>query len=412
MPNEPLAAQKQLLYHVGQRFSRRCTINRQIIIFVCAVIVLAMLITSCGGSDNSNNNNNAPVRRPTRVLPTPTLRSTPLPEGPGAPVIGSRQRPIQILFALPDASVNNDTKASGTELEGYIEDELNALLQDELGITISDLTVVVDFVSPAAALDAVCGRTAEGNPTLIWVNSFSAVVAHNNCEAEPALAITRSKGSRASVGRTAEIIARPDVNSLADLTGRVFCRSDEQDVFTSWVFPGILLSSQNVDPFTQLSAVNSYPTDIDLMLALYKGDCAAASIPADAYDGLVDDLLDALDAIGQSVSSDDVENTVKVLIPAGETAVPTNFSNWDGYASNVVPYETLLLPPQTIFPGQPMRALLVTTISDFFTDSEDGSARLRELLDGASGIIPVTHAQFDTFAEMLSLAKWDMVYVQ
>ncbi len=260
-------------YHDGQVFSHqgRCAINRpyvSVLRNLIGVVLAVALLTACEGGGGVE-----PTRIPTAIPPTPTIRSTPLPAVSPAPALGQTDaRPIVIQIALFGEDPADSARRAGIDLQEALQNEL-------------DLEINVQFVDERTALKSLCS----GAPTAAWVSPFTYVKAQTQCEVEPVFSVTRGRPT-ATVGRTAEIIGRADITDLSELEDRVFCRSYEQDYFTSWVFPSLYLAAEGVDPADGLAEIKDYPDNMSLGKALYQGDCAAAALPPDEYEDWLIDL--------------------------------------------------------------------------------------------------------------------------
>jgi ABC-type phosphate/phosphonate transport system substrate-binding protein len=346
---------------------------------------VALAATACQGQSNAQ-----PTRVPTDIAPTPTVRSTPLPDAPIAPVLGAGPREITLLFAqFGDTPTQNARRAAN---------DLQQQLTDDLGLEIK-----VAFVDENDALQAICG----GAPRAAWVSPFTYVKAQTQCGAVTVLAVTRGRSPNVTLGRTAEIIARADITALSQLNGQTFCRSQEQDYFTSWVFPNLLMASQGVNPITGLSATQDYPDDLSLGSALYDNKCAAAALPPGAFEDLLIDLSGALSTDESRVTSSDLAAALHVLTRAGNTA-PSASQTVIG--SNVIPYETLVFAPDSALPSD-LRERITQTVESFFSDRADGTGRLNALLD-ATGIMSVNENTYSAFRSLVVNAGWDMTFTE
>ncbi len=95
---------------------------------VVLVWVLSAVLMACGGADDSRR----PTRVPTRIPPTPTLRSTALPEVDEAPAIGDAERPVTLLFAVPADRKTATTRQIAQQLSQYLSDSLGLSFAVEL----------------------------------------------------------------------------------------------------------------------------------------------------------------------------------------------------------------------------------------------------------------------------------------
>jgi hypothetical protein len=335
-----------------------------------------------------------PTRIPTRIPPTPTIRSTALPDVPKAPALGETEdRPIVIQFVLPDAAASSDARQHANDLQQALQDEL-------------ELEIKVELVDEAAALKSLCG----GAPVAAWVSPFTFVKAQSACNAVPTLAVSRGRSPRFTIGQTAEIIARSDVTDLGQLTGRVFCRSYERDdYFTSWVFPIFYIAAEGVNPVTGFSEIKDYPNDISLGKALYEGECTAAALPPDELEDLLIDLSAFLSTDENPVTSRELADVIRVVQPAADVALKTGAVNWQ-YPSGVIPYETFVFAPDSALP-EALRGEITTIVEDFFNERETGSQRLNDLLD-ATGLISVSARSYEKFTPVVINARWDMTLAE
>jgi ABC-type phosphate/phosphonate transport system substrate-binding protein len=355
---------------------------------IAGLLILAFVVTGCG----ENNQTAVPATRPpTAIPPTPTPRSTPLPDVPEMPSLGDSRRPVGLVFVLPDGTNETRANTARTHLESYFSSQ--------------GITVDIQFAeNDAAAFQAVCGGS--GNPAAVWASSFTVAQAQIQCDGIPALAVTRGQRTRASVGTTVDLVARAGIIDISGLAGQVFCRIDAQD-FDTWVLPRLIMQSQGLNPMTDLAAVMDFEDSLEMLRAIYDGDCAAAAIPAGEFDDLLDELADSLDTEEQPVTSSDLTDKMMVIVPAGDTDVPDEDTTWEGYATNVVPYEGLVFPPNYVLPAT-LRAQMTDAIVEF-SAGRNGSELLTDLLD-AVGIIRIDSTDYETFSTMLSSARWDMIY--
>jgi hypothetical protein len=350
---------------------------------------MMVALTACGGGETLVR----PTLIPTPIPPTPTPRSTPLPPVLDAPQIGDMERPIRLLFALPDDASTTNAREAANQLQRDLEDEL-------------ELSFSVDLVSESEALAEVCS----GLPVAAWISAFSYVAAQTECGAIPVLAETNGTAPRILVGTTVEIVGRKVITNLDQLQDQVFCRSQEQDYATNWVLPSLVLAANGLDPATDLGEIRDYVNDLAVGRALYEIECNAAALPPGEFDDWLDDLSWTLSTEQVPVTVETLEGVLVVIQPAGDVALPASTSNWDGYDENVIPYEVLVFSPNSALPVA-LRNEIVPVITRFFEDRNDGAQRLHTLLD-ATGIIEVDNKDFDKFRTLLNDAHWDMTFAR
>lgn len=351
------------------------------------MLVLALVIAGCG--DKGPQKREAlPTLRPTE---TATPRSSPLPPVDPAPALGEEGREIEIQFvgdAEPNLALQNKANALARQLEAGVD----------------DMQFAVFFADERTALNALCS----GAPYAAWVSAFSYLTIETQCNVVPVLAVQRGEVPDVTIGRSADIITRIDVDDLSQLAGRIFCRSLEHDIFTTWVFPSLLMTAEGFDPMTQLGGVQDYPDDLTLARALYEGDCAGAALPPGVFREVIIELAPRLGTVQDRVTTDEIMDYVQILKPAGATALPIGTVRWTGYATNVIPYEVLVFAPETVIPAE-TRDEIVAVMEDFFADPDNGEERLADLLD-ASAVIPVEANHYAAVRTLVTNARWDMTF--
>ncbi len=278
--------------------------------------------------------------------------------------------------------------------------ELTRQLEDG----VDDMLFVVDFVDERTAMNELCS----GAPRAAWISAYSYLAIEAQCDVVPVLAVQRGQVPNVTIGRSADIITRIDVDALSQLAGRTFCRSLEHDIFTTWVFPSLLMTAEGFDPMTQLGAVQDYPDDLTLVRALYEGDCAGAALPPGIFQEVIIELVPRLGTVQNRVTASDIMDYVQVLSPAGATVLPVGTVSWTGYDTNVIPYDVLVFAPNTVIPEE-SHGEIVAVIEDFFADPGDGADRLKDLLD-ASAIIPVDAGNYAAFRTLVADSGWNMTF--
>lgn len=348
------------------------------------LLLVSLTIAGCGGGEE----NARPTQRPTPVPPTPTARSTALPDVAEAPGLGTAERPIEMYF-----TVMRD--ASARQLANEVQREIG----DETA-----LEIAVELADETNALQALCS----GRPVAAWVNAFTFVKAHEHCGAIPVLAVKRGTVPRVTAGSSAMIIAPNRVSSLSDMAGKVFCRSADHDFETTWVLPSLLLGKAGINPVTDLAEIKDLPNDTVLGIALIEGVCDAAALPPGELEDFLDDLAVRMSTGEQRVRVSDLEDQFTVLVEPGDTLFPANTENWQGYAENVIPYEVLVFSPNSSLP-EDLRADISDALEAYFSDRISGPDRTRDLLD-AEGVISVDQEDYSAFLDLLTSAKWDMTF--
>ena len=332
---------------------------------------------------------------PTEVPVTLTPRSTPLPPAESAPQLGEGPRQIELLLAVFGDSVPRDAQNAGNDLQSELEDDL-------------ELDIRVRFTNDTEAFKALCSGAARA----AWVSAYTYVKAQQECGAVPVLAVQRGRTPRIVIGETAEIVSRAVLNNLSQLRGLTFCRSTEQDYFTGWVYPQLLITGSGINMDSDLRAVEEYPTLMGMGRALYTTDCNAIALPKDEFEDFLDDLAAELSSESDPITTETLEEVIHVLQPAGTTIYTANDLSGTGddrhyvFDEGVIPYEVLVFAPENVLPKE-LRDDIIGVIDDFLTDRVEGDDRLENLLD-ATGIMVVNKNSYVSFSAMLIGSGWDM----
>jgi len=349
------------------------------------LLLVALGLTACGGEETR-----APAtQRPTPVPPTPTLRSTALPDVPEAPMLGDPERPIELLFAV---SSSGAAQRTANELQRFLTDALEA-------------EITVSLTTEASALEALCS----GRPVAAWLSAFSFVKAYETCGVIPAFAVTRGTPPGVTIGTSTLIVGPRGETRLSSLAGKTFCRSAESDdTFATWVLPSLILNGEGIDPVTDLAAIRDMPDDLSLGAALLQGVCHAAAFVPSEYDSFLEKLAQRLSTEDNRILPRDIDERLSVLSEAGDVTYPAQEAEWQGYPENVIPYEVLAFAPDSALP-EAWRVNISDSIKDFFANRTNGTARASGLLN-ASGVIAVDPEDFVAFRDLLARAKWDMTF--
>ncbi len=346
------------------------------------LVLVALLAAGC---ESDGGTARTPV--PTRVPQTVTPRSTALPDVADAPFLGVGERQIVLQIALFGEEESILAQTSANQLQNAFADEL-------------DLEVQVEFVDETVALEALCS----GAPRAAWISAFSLAKVQQICDVEPVLGLQRGRVPRATVGQSADIISRVAQERLDQLPGLTFCRNVEQDYFTSWVYPRLLLTAAGIDVETDITVVD-YPDDMALGRALFRGDCNAAALPPGEFENFLDDLARDLSSDEAEISSSELEDTLHIMEPAGDIEASSG-AGTRRFDEKVIPYEVLVFAPTDVIPAD-LQSDIVEVIEDFFDDAADGADNLNDLLD-ATGLITVNSASYDDFIDLVADAGWDM----
>ncbi|MBC7810910.1 MAG: PhnD/SsuA/transferrin family substrate-binding protein [Burkholderiales bacterium] len=314
-----------------------------------AVLLVALTMTACRRAGSTG-----PTPIPSA---TATPRSTPLPALATDVPIGVETNPIRMVLRPQGAEAGARSAANA----------LATALEEETGLTI-DVETVDRY---AEALAALC-ESVTNRITVAWVDGPTYMAALAQGCGMPALAVERGSGSNASTGLPAQIIASSTLNveDIAGLTNRDFCRLDATD-FYSWFVPSLVLRANGLDPVEDLRSVTDYEDEVELVTAVAEGRCAATGIIPTIFDDI------------------EVLETVRDDITVVETTVP-------------FPFDILMYPPET--PLGVRVALTDALVA--MSNSTTGERTLSSLLDQDS-LTRVEPDDFDEFADFMNSTGLD-----
>jgi phosphonate transport system substrate-binding protein len=254
-------------------FNKECVmkINRYLILF--AVLIAALLLSGCGSDE-----------------------------------LGTEENPI-IWAVVP--SGETERVVAGFE-------EVAAMIYDETGL------VVEPFVATeyAGVIEALCSDPAKAH--MASLATFSYILANEKDCAEAALVAVRF-GSSVYNG---QIYVRADsgIESVEDLAGKTFCRSDPLST-TGWIVPSITLRAAGIDPDQDLAQVVTSGSHEASVAGVYNGDCDAGSSYVDARSRIEEDYPDVMDVIKVIKVSTDVPNDGVQFVTGFDSELQTQIVN-------------------------------------------------------------------------------------
>ncbi|MBG0785468.1 MAG: phosphate/phosphite/phosphonate ABC transporter substrate-binding protein [Anaerolineaceae bacterium] len=112
-----------------------------------------------------------------------------------------------------------------------------------------------------------------------------------------------------SVSYNGQIFVRADsgITSIADLTGKTFCRPDPLST-SGWIIPSITLRAAGIDPDTDLTEIVDTGSHDAAVAGVYNGDCDAGSSYVDARLSMTEDYPDILEVVTVIEVTVDVPN--------------------------------------------------------------------------------------------------------
>ncbi|GAB4455644.1 MAG: hypothetical protein Kow00120_25120 [Anaerolineae bacterium] len=292
-----------------------------------------MLLAACGRGGP------AATAAPTA---TATVIATGLPTVPPPVPVGSAENPLTLVIAPPgDRAAAREVREAADALAALLSWSPDlpptpaptqaAITEDEADAPAPGASATpapppeppyhIDVLlvdTYADVLHALCDQDA---PAVGWVDGWAFLYAEaSGCATARYLAVGEggATGVRSMIVRHVPYMpvdedteATPvPINTVADLTGRRFCRLSYNDD-VSWRIPALMMKAAGVDPVTGLASVTDYDSVEDLIRAVYLGECDAAGMPPDALDGL------DLEALGL----DKLQPTVDPLDPADAQAI-------------------------------------------------------------------------------------------
>ncbi len=176
-------------------------------------------------------------------------------------------------------------------------EEITQLLSDKTGLSF-EVKVGTSYAAVIEAMDA-------GKAHMSALGTFSYLLAHEKYGVDVALVSVRY-GSPYS---RAQIIAGADtgITKLEDIAGRTMCWADAVST-SGYIVPRMMLKAAGVDPDTDLAQQVETGSPNNAVLAVYRGDCAAAATHVDARGSIADDFPDVNDKVIVIAESAEIPN--------------------------------------------------------------------------------------------------------
>jgi len=183
-------------------------------------------------------------------------------------------------------------------------DVVGELLRGETGLEI-ETNVATSYAAVIEAMGA-------GKAHVAWLPTLSYILAHERYGVEPILMV----GRFGSTSYASQIIARADsgIESLEDLAGKSFCRSDPLST-SSWVVPVVMLTAAGVGEgdLGKIADANSHD---GVVTAVYNGDCDAGATWVDARGQVEEEYPDVKDVVTVVTTSADIPNDNVSVLPS------------------------------------------------------------------------------------------------
>ena len=222
-----------------------------------------------------------------------------------APALGTDKKPIVMAF-VPSTEAEKIVEGAGTLMQ---------MLEDKTGYKFKDY-VATSYIAVVEAL-------GKGHVQVAWLPTLAYVLAHQRNGAEVVLKVVR-RGQDTYYGL---IITRVDsgIETLEDLKGGTFAFVDAASA-SGHLYPRALLLKHGVDPDTDLERYIFAGGHDSAVLAVYKGNVAAAAIYDDAREKFTETMPEVSEQtkiIGKTdpIPSDTV--TIAADVPPEVTAAIT-----------------------------------------------------------------------------------------
>jgi phosphonate transport system substrate-binding protein len=217
--------------------------------------------------------------------------------GCGEPELGTEENPI-IWVLVPSGETE-------TVLVGF--DEVADLIFEETGLVIEPF-VATEY---AGAIEAMCSDPVKAHMSSLA--TFAYMLASERGCAEAELVSVRF-GSPSYNG---QIYARADsgITSLADLSGKTFCRPDPLST-SGWIIPSLELRGAGIDPDNDLAQIVDAGSHDAAVSGVYNGDCDAGSSYVDARGTIEEDNPDVMDVLQVIFVSSDIPNDGVQYVPS------------------------------------------------------------------------------------------------
>lgn len=216
---------------------------------------------------------------------------------PAEPELGTEANPI-IWAVVP----SGETERVVTGFE-----EVAALIQEETGLYITPL-VATEY---AGVIEAMCSDPPQAQ--MGSLATFAYILAAERGCAEAELVSVRFGNTYYN----GQIFTRVDsgINSVADLAGKTFCRSDPLST-SGWIIPSITMRANGLDPDKDLAQIVDAGSHDAAVAGVYNGDCDAGSSFVDARTNIEEDYPDVMDVIKVIEISTNIPNDGVQYVPS------------------------------------------------------------------------------------------------
>jgi phosphonate transport system substrate-binding protein len=181
------------------------------------------------------------------------------------------------------------------------------LINKETGLVIKT-NVATEY---AGVIEAMCSDPPETH--MASLATFAYVLAADKGCAEAELVSVRF-GSPTYNG---QFIVRADsgLNSVADLTGKTFCRADPLST-SSWIIPMLTMRAEGINTDTDLAEVVDAGSHDAVAAGVYDGTCDAGATYVDARTRIEEDYPDVMEQVVVLAVTEDIPNDGVQYVPS------------------------------------------------------------------------------------------------
>lgn len=278
---------------------------RRITIVLTGLLLLVIVVAACGGGAAAPTAAPAPTEpaaAPTEPAAEPTEPAAEPTEPAAEPTeasggeggLGTADNPIVMSF-VP----SGDTQEIITSGE-----EIATMITERTGLEI-EANVATSY---AAVVEAMCA----GNAPVGWLNTFSYILANEQCGVDVSLATVR----RGQPYYTGQIIANVDsgIDSLEDLEGKTMCWVDPLST-SGYIIPRVMVAAAGVDPDTGFAEQVEAGSHDNVVIAVYNGDCDAGATFVDARTAIQDEFPDVMEKVKIVAESPQIPNDTVSFAP-------------------------------------------------------------------------------------------------